>query len=254
MSDWKRRAFVKRVGFGLPLVAPGISRTILGANDRVSTALVGAGRRGSTVAGYFLDAGASLQYVCDVYQSNLERHLAEARKAGVGDVTGCRDFRRILDDKNVDTLLIASPDHWHPYQTIAGCKAGKDVYVEKPVAVSIDQVERMVAPRSHASPSSIPWDPTTCATSSAACVRANAQSLTSACTARRRRSAYSATSPTVPKRRWRGIRQLRLQRQTPRSSTCAYPSGRPGQPCNFRELCGESLTHAYSSAIRGARA
>jgi predicted dehydrogenase len=144
VSDWKRRTFMKRVGFGLPLVAPAISRTILGANDRISTALVGAGRRGSTVAGYFLESGASLNYVCDVYQPNLEKRLAETKKAGASGVTSCRDFRKILDDKNVDTLLIASPDHWHPYQTIAACKAGKDVYVEKPIAVGVDQVERMV--------------------------------------------------------------------------------------------------------------
>ena len=145
MTEWKRRTFIKKVGLGVPLAAPAISRTILGSNDRISTALVGAGRRGSTVAGYFLAAGASLRYVCDVYQPNLELRLAEATKAGASHVKGCRDFREILDDKSVDTLLVATPDHWHPYQTIAGCKAGKDVYVEKPVAVSIDQVGRMVS-------------------------------------------------------------------------------------------------------------
>jgi predicted dehydrogenase len=146
MSEWKRRTFVKALGLGVPLAVPAISRTILGANDRISMALVGAGRRGSTVAGYFRDVGASQRYVCDVFQPNLEKCLAEARSGSTGanNVKGCRDFREILDDKSVDTLLIASPDHWHPYQTIEACKAGKDVYVEKPVAVTIPQVERMV--------------------------------------------------------------------------------------------------------------
>ncbi len=78
--------------------------------------------------------------VCDVYDRN--------RKMAV-DLTGgqakaIHDFRQILDDKSIDVVCIATPDHWHAYMTVEACKAGKDVYVEKPIACAIDEASKMV--------------------------------------------------------------------------------------------------------------
>jgi predicted dehydrogenase len=79
--------------------------------------------------------------VCDVYTPNLEKG---AKAAGEG-VRMVRDFREILADKSIDIVCISTPDHWHAYQTIEACKAGKDVYVEKPISVTIEEGQKMVA-------------------------------------------------------------------------------------------------------------
>jgi predicted dehydrogenase len=78
--------------------------------------------------------------VCDVYQPNLERAAAKAGER----VKAVKDFREILADKSVDVVCIATPDNWHAYMMIEACKAGKDVYVEKPVACVVDEARKMV--------------------------------------------------------------------------------------------------------------
>ena len=61
-----------------------------------------------------------------------------------GKARAVRDFREILADKSIDAVCIATPDHWHAYMTVEACKAGKDVYVEKPVATTIEEASKMV--------------------------------------------------------------------------------------------------------------
>ena len=114
---------------------------VLGANDRVRAGIIGAGGRGRYLISQFKEAGAELAAVCDVYQPNLE--------AGVKDASsGARsysDYRRLLADKTLDTVIVATPDHWHARMVIDAVEAGKDVYVEKPLAHTIDDGFRIVA-------------------------------------------------------------------------------------------------------------
>src|SRR5204862_872169 len=87
--------------------------------------------------------GVAVAAVCDVYQPNLERAAAVAR-AGGHQPKEIKDFRQILADRSIDAVCIATPAHWHPYMTVEACKAGKDVYVEKPICVTVDEGVKMV--------------------------------------------------------------------------------------------------------------
>ncbi|MBL8296374.1 MAG: Gfo/Idh/MocA family oxidoreductase [Bryobacterales bacterium] len=113
---------------------------IMGANDRVNVGLIGAGGRGRYLTGDFKELGANVNAVCDIYEPNLQEGLKVAS-------TGAKSFdnyKRLLDDKGVDAVIVATPDHWHAQMTIDAVHAGKDVYVEKPMAHTIDEGFRMI--------------------------------------------------------------------------------------------------------------
>ena len=116
-----------------------------GANDRVNVAFIGVGRMGSgtSVSPPRCPALRSVA-VCDVYQPALERAEAQARRLGFTGVKAVKDFREILADKSIDAVCISAPDHWHAYMTVEACKAGKDVYVEKPACVYVEEGVKMV--------------------------------------------------------------------------------------------------------------
>src|SRR6202171_3643188 len=108
---------------------------IRGANDRIRAGIIGAGGRGRYLTGQFKELGVEMGGVCDVYESNLQAGLKEAN-------TGARafdDYRKLLDDKSFDAVIVATPDHWHARMVIDAVEAGKDVYVEKPMAHKIDE-------------------------------------------------------------------------------------------------------------------
>ncbi|MEX0585865.1 MAG: Gfo/Idh/MocA family oxidoreductase, partial [Pirellulales bacterium] len=83
---------------------------------------------------------AEVTAICDVYAPYLDR---AKRKIG-RDVASYADFRKLLESKDVDAVVVATPDHWHALQAIAACRAGKDVYVEKPLSVTVREGRRMV--------------------------------------------------------------------------------------------------------------
>ena len=115
------------------------------ANDRIAIAFVGVGVMGSENLKAAMDQpGVAVTAVCDVYQPNLEKAAALARRKG-HQPKEVRDFREILRDPAIDAVCISTPDHWHPYITVEACKAGKDVYVEKPACVALDEGAVMVA-------------------------------------------------------------------------------------------------------------
>lgn len=121
---------------------------VQGANDRVRLALVGCGSRGTQVSDFFL-RHQDAQYVaaCDVFKERLDARVASFAKSAHQVQAGTKvdaleDFRRILDRKDVDALHIATPDHWHCDILVEAIKAGKDVYVEKPLT---NQIDRAVA-------------------------------------------------------------------------------------------------------------
>ncbi|MCZ6794814.1 MAG: Gfo/Idh/MocA family oxidoreductase [Planctomycetota bacterium] len=147
-----RRQFLgKAAAAGFALGAcPGVARAG-GAAEKVIVGVMGTNGRGTELARGFagLD-GADVAYVCDVD----ERAVLKASRA-VESVHGRRprgvgDFRKILDDRAVDALVIAAPDHWHAPATILACAAGKHVYVEKPCSHNPREGELMVeAARKH---------------------------------------------------------------------------------------------------------
>src|SRR5664279_2351560 len=135
-----RRDFLKAAG-----AAALFSGNLTGANDKVNIAFIGVGRMGSENIGYAAKVpGFRTTAVCDVYQPALERAQAQAKRLGFEGVKAVKDFREILADKSIDAVCISAPDHWHPYMTVEACKAGKDVYVEKPISVTIEEGAQMV--------------------------------------------------------------------------------------------------------------
>jgi len=120
------------------------SRSAHGANDKISLAFIGTGVMGSENLSAAMDQGGiAVAAVCDVYQPNLERAAAIARRGG-HQPKEVKDFRQVLADKSIDAVCISTPDHWHPYISVEACKAGKDVYVEKPAGVWLGEGRKMV--------------------------------------------------------------------------------------------------------------
>jgi len=114
---------------------------VLGANDRIRVGCIGVANRGGQLIGAFKEnPDADLVALCDVSQSTLEKANGKLE----GKATTFTDFRKLLEMKDLDAVAIATPDHWHALQTIAACKAGKDVYVEKPVSVTVHEGRKMV--------------------------------------------------------------------------------------------------------------
>jgi predicted dehydrogenase len=113
---------------------------VMGANDRVMLGLIGAGDRGQYDMNNFLkDKNVTLNAVCDVYQDHIDRVKARAADAKAFD-----DHRKLLDLKDIDVALIATPDHWHAAIAIDALNAGKDVYVEKPLTLTPEEGPRIV--------------------------------------------------------------------------------------------------------------
>ena len=139
-----RRDFLKAAG-AAALTSSIFTGNLKGANDKVNIGFIGVGQMGSGNIGYAAKVpGFQITAVCDVYQPTLERAQAQAKRLGFEGVKAVKDFREILADKSIDAVCISTPDHWHPYMTVEACKAGKDVYVEKPSFVFIDEGPKMV--------------------------------------------------------------------------------------------------------------
>jgi predicted dehydrogenase len=142
MNEMKRRDIL--TGAGAVFTTSLFTGRVKGANDRVSIGFIGLGAMGSGNLGYSMKVPeAQPVAVCDVYQPHLERAEAAARKGGF-EVRSVKDFREIIADKSIDAVCISTPDHWHAYMTVEACKAGKDVYVEKPACVYVEEGQKMV--------------------------------------------------------------------------------------------------------------
>ena len=109
--------------------------SVLGANDRIHLGLVGAGGRGTSVMGTFQKfPRVRVTAVCDVYGARVRR--AQGRAEGA---QGFGDHRKLLEAKELDAVLIGTPDHWHAAIAIDAMRAGKDVYVEKPLTLRVEE-------------------------------------------------------------------------------------------------------------------
>lgn len=116
------------------------SSRVLAANEAIRGAIIGSGGRGRYLTANFKELGVEMAAVCDVYEPNLQAGL----KIASSGAKPYGDYRRMLEDKSIDAVVIATPDHWHAQMTIDAVEAGKDVYVEKPMAHSIEEGFRMV--------------------------------------------------------------------------------------------------------------
>jgi predicted dehydrogenase len=138
----ERRTMLK--GATVALTASLFTGRVKGANDRIATGHIGIGAMGSGNLGYALKLPeVEPVAVCDVYQPTLDKAVATADKAGK-TVKAVKDFREIIADKSIDAVCISTPDHWHAYMSVEACKAGKDVYVEKPASVYVEEGRKMV--------------------------------------------------------------------------------------------------------------
>ncbi len=132
-----RREFIKKVALGGAGLAVGLSAKsysrIPGANDRINFAVIGLhGRASAHTAGIRSCENTMITHICDVDKRELPKFAAGVKKHFDHDPVQERDFRKLLELKEVDAITIATPEHWHAPMAIMGLQAGKHVYVEKP--------------------------------------------------------------------------------------------------------------------------
>ena len=114
---------------------------IMGANERVRLGFIGVGNRGDQVLDAFLPhKDSEVVALCDIYRPYTE---FAAKKVGTTPEQ-FKDYRKMLERKDLDAVIVATPDHWHALQTIHACEAGKDVYCEKPVSLCVVEGRKMV--------------------------------------------------------------------------------------------------------------
>ncbi len=162
-----RRSFIAQSG----MVAAGLSlgikssdavsfQRIMGSNDRVRVGFIGIGNRGTQLLHLFMEQpDCEVAALCDVYEpyvlrdrSKVDPRYIQAMPGQIpkmgerfpGKVKLFADYRKMLDQKDIDAVCIATPDHWHAFQTIDALSAGKDIYVEKPLSRTIREGRAMV--------------------------------------------------------------------------------------------------------------
>jgi len=151
-----RRDFIKKATLttaGLALGAKAFSFTaksynnIIGANDRIHVAAIGLNGRGNSMVGTISkQLNTEVSCVCDVDSRTMPKAIASILKAGQTTTPKSeKDCRKVMEDKSIDAIYIATPDHWHAPLTIMGCQAGKHVYVEKPLSHNPKEGEMAIA-------------------------------------------------------------------------------------------------------------
>ncbi|MDY3559220.1 Gfo/Idh/MocA family oxidoreductase [Gemmata sp. JC673] len=144
MSHVTRRDFTTAAAAAATALSAGRVR---GANERIRVGFIGLGNRGDQVLSAFLEhKDCEVAAVCDIYQPYLD---FAAQKIGTNPQQ-FRDYRKLLEKKDVDAVVIVTPDHWHALMCVEACAAGKDVYVEKPLSLYVSEGRAMVkAARDH---------------------------------------------------------------------------------------------------------
>ena len=137
-----RRTFTKSAAaLGALAAIPSAGSAILGSNDRVRLGFIGLGNRGDQLLDAFMvHKDCEVAALSDVYEPYLE---AAQKKVG-GQAKLYHDYRQLVEQKDLDAVVIATPDHWHALQFVAACRAGKGVYVEKPLSLTIAEGQKMV--------------------------------------------------------------------------------------------------------------
>ena len=138
---------MNRRTFAIGAISAWSAGRVNGANERIRVGLIGSGGRGREDWGTFLkQPEVEPVAVCDVYDPFREKGIAMTE----GRAKAFSDFRRLLEQKDIDAVIVATPDHWHALITVAACEAGKDVYCEKPLSLTVVEGRKMVeAARKH---------------------------------------------------------------------------------------------------------
>jgi predicted dehydrogenase len=149
-----RRDFIKNsaIGFGglafletMPLEMIAANRKKVAASDKLNIALIGVKNQGYNNLRAFLKVNeVNLIGLCDIDDEQLARRKADVVKLGVANPIIYKDYRKMLENKDIDAVLVATPDHWHCLQLTDSLSAGKHVYVEKPVANSVGEAKTMI--------------------------------------------------------------------------------------------------------------
>ncbi|MBN2269277.1 MAG: Gfo/Idh/MocA family oxidoreductase [Sedimentisphaerales bacterium] len=144
MSNFTRRSFMKTTiaaGAGLVLA----NSHVRGANNDLRFAVVGTGSQGGGHIKYFNGIeGVNVTALCDADADHVNKRADELEKSSGRKIQRFTDVRKLLEDKNIDAITSATPNHWHALVTIWACQAGKDVYIEKPASHSIWEGRKMV--------------------------------------------------------------------------------------------------------------
>ena len=148
--DFLRQSTQLAAGLGLQSAIPtsGLAATqqTVAPSDTVNVALIGVNSMGwADLTSMLKTPGVTCTALCDVDSNVLNKRAAELEKLTGKRATLHADFRKVLDDKTIHAVIVGTPDHWHCLPTVLACQAGKDVYVEKPLANSIEECDLMVA-------------------------------------------------------------------------------------------------------------
>ena len=148
MQDKHRRDFIKASSM---VAATGAMIAKFGriakasASERVRVGIVGAGGRAmSLIESFSANKSVEVVAIADLDSNRLPKGLEAAAKSQDKVPRGESDFRKLIDDKSIDALVVGTPDHWHAIPTILACQAGKDVYVEKPLCQTPQQGVELV--------------------------------------------------------------------------------------------------------------
>ena len=158
--DFITKSTIAAAGVGLGTGIFPVSGKVLGANEKIRMGFIGVGNRGSQLLAQFMaNPDCEVAALCDVYEPYMTRNRSEVHPRYLQDMGGqiprmgeqfpvkptqYKDFRKLLEDKSIDAVCISTPDHWHALQTIASIQAGKDVFVEKPLTITILEGRKMV--------------------------------------------------------------------------------------------------------------
>ncbi len=145
MNPINRRGFIRSSAGTVILASSSAWARPVGANERVRLGVIGTRGRGAELAGAFAKrADVAIVSLCDVDDRSFAPALKAVEKTGATTPKIEKDFRRVLDDKDVDAVVVATPDHWHALMAVMACQAGKDVYTEKPASHNVVEGRRMV--------------------------------------------------------------------------------------------------------------
>ena len=146
----KRRNFIEETligATGLTLGTSGLlSASTNGANDKIVLALIGAGGRGTgtIISTCKVNSNVEIKTVCDVNERNAANAVSAIEKELGNKPRITKNMKEVFDDKDIDAVWISTPEHWHALATVWACQAGKDVYVEKNISLTVQEGRKMI--------------------------------------------------------------------------------------------------------------